>query len=919
MHYAAASPTATLHYLQKHIEINLLNQLPANTKCNLPFKKSQGLFMSLADQFLKQLWVASKSPNPQQQLVAKRELFTDINTCHYCLTAFSLPPDKIDGSILTLCACILESFIPKSGINIPLLHAHRLGLVEKALAVLSNPDSVGVRFGSSISRFLSSLHLACPFDFTSFINLAFQLTNSDDEVKVESGFALLGFCSLAFRRSNMVNTEHGMNFIRNWIDLVPRFFNIETIFNPKTANIITAMMHEFSGNMKAWFMVSYLSDSIFVSFNEFLKKIVELGTSCTVIADEEVRKACVEVVQAFFSTLRTTSETRALSSPCDEVILDFQKTPLYADIYLNTLLAIPHALKVFTTDCHRQIAESMLMLIARNLSNARSLGFFEKPEVLKQLYFDVYSGAELLEVNCEMFLENPEAFYQDAFLNESAGLRNLTCAMQKELCGMFGLDATVAILSQFPASEGLMRLVSIVCKCAEAEWKREQLSEEIVPVLCALVDYASQAQDFPGDPSILLTSKLFLMADQLFLRSREDVAQACELVMREGLLKNVESSGGILFTLGCKIIKSVLSLGCPVPDDVLSHMFQRTRDCISVDMISIIETSILEHRECLPPPGEVLAFLFQEVIRIADSNAEETSRTEEKRMQHCYRCIRAMYDNGAPIEPFVEFWNEYFEHSSDIVELTRCAIELCQLKVPGICLLMPSVLKTMQRFSFENDTEVEDFMRVFVYFFYWNVEQIRAWDGRMELVSALWAKFQQIWNNANLEPLIYLLGEIIVLVLQEHWLQPEHAGIAANFAAEMIRNHSAESCPALVLVAFDLLISVFLFYHDECPGFDPLILCPNMLERWFVLFNTGCLIRKQDVSLHIIFFLTLQSMKPDDKDINAAFQYLQQWTEPDEEHTNPLMPDVVSEIEGLTSSGFQALLAVFGQNSEEET
>ena len=873
--------------------------------------------MPLPEDFLKNLWLATKCPDTHQQFLAKKALFGDISTVHHCLTAFGSRREEIEESILTLCSCILDLFLHKSTVPTEAIQGDLSAIVEQAFAVLSDPNSVGRYFCESISLFLKTLHTRCPFDVTNFLELGFRLTGEEGNVAVNCGFSILTFCSLAIRRAKLVGSEGGLNFIRSWMEAVPKVFTVESVFNPKTACIVSTVMQEFSGNLKAWFHVCYTCEALFIPFNEVLKKIVEMGESGEVIEDDERRMACAAVIQALFSTLHATSSI--LMTECDKTILQFQKTPLFAEIYMSMLLAVPAAFKVFRSDRYRKIVESMLAFVDGNLVVAQELGIFEKPEVLKQLFFDVYTGAQLLDVNYEVFCENPVAFYQEAFLNEATGLRYLSCNMQKELCSMFPPEVCIGTLLQFPPSEGLLRLVSVVCKYVCRKSQKGQISEDALRMLAQLVDYSAEVPDFPGDPAILYTSKMFTMADQLFLRDKESIGKVCEMIIQQELLTKTEASGKILFTIGCKLVRQLLKLAWPVPDELLAHLFQRIQDCISVDILCIMEQSINEQRACLPPPADVMAFLFQELIRMAHTSQSDAALTEQKRTQHCYMCLRALYENGAPIDPFLTFWTEYFAiQDAPVVDILKCVMDLCQLKVPGIYRLMPLMLEQMHSYSID-DTEVEDIMRIFVHFFYSNVEQISTWDERNTLINPLWSMFQRIWNKQNLEPMIYLLGEVIVLILQEHWLQPEHAGIAAHLSAEMIGKYDPPTCPTLVLVAFDILISVFVFYHDECPGFDPLSLCPVMMDRCLLLFNSGGITRRQDFSMHLIFFLAIHAMHPENEQVNAALQFLQNWKEPDEDEANPNIHDVVSEFESLASPAFLSLLSTLESTAEEET
>lgn len=602
-------------------------------------------------------------------------------------------------------------------------------------------------------------------------------------------------------------------------------------------------------------------------------------------------------VDRLFQMVSNTFHIVGLPGSASERVREILHSDMYRLFFLRVLQSIPSFARIFACDCHSSTATNMLRLIERDFHMFSNLGFFEEVDHLKLLLEVLYFSAELSPATILEFDANPAMFYQSAFLGNEVDLRSVSCDMFASLSQSLFPTVVDFLISSRP-SEGRAMLTASLCQTTRSN---PELTNEHKQMLITLTD-AVLSQDISALRGIWQYSRVFLLAEQLWLRSDAEVEVALQLVqslnlLEVGVVLEPEVFDSRKFTLGCKICCAAVDHGKTLPKDLLLYLAERKDFCISADIWSLLVSGSLSYLDDSNVISLCLHILLDQILSIEMQKENYLPSYESMILHSCYSALIAICQKlGQIVNPqeLHDFWVELrkFEFEADFYQFIT---NLCRANVRGLWTIVRTFpeWEQTQRENFECD--IEHVRTITLRYLCGYPDEFKE-NGGSDFLQYFFEAFKTQWNVQE-EVDLYLICEIIATMLQQKWLPPETLPSVIEIACELIKNSPVDN-PTTVSAGIDLLMSASLF-----GGID--VFSNEFFEVWRVFVTNGGIISDRYAVLHRAFFASLG-----DSAKNQAFPILDaaRSTPP-----NPNMDEKVYELaDAPIPSELLNRLATFG-------
>ena len=688
-----------------------------------------------------------------------------------------------------------------------------------------------------------------------------------DDGQREYGFHLLKVCCCDYPSAD----ERDKKFI---VSTILDTITVEQIVSGKMVKVYEIVGVCLSCALSVWWDL-VVSDETITRVLSAVIGLCEYVDSMEQCVDDNVR----ESVSLVFEIVPRLLALNPLYKPAQEArICEIQGSSLFQNYLVHVLKSIPNFVRVFVTDIHLRLATYMLDLTRHHFNRLLESGVFQD-EHREMLLKSILASSELSPNMIRDFVENTAVFYSSAFLDGARELRTAACSFISQLPESWDMHVLSFLMKARP-SEGRIRLTASLC----ARWpERGQLLDATERALSHLVA-AVLTQDVEGAaPAIVQYSRVFLLAEQIWLCPEEVVDQALKFVADQNLLsagEKLEETDPVKFTLGCKILLASTKRGRILSVDVMQNMIERRQFCLSTDVCSLMAQACDVFGDSPDTISAIIAIFFDNIIQIEANKDEFLSHIDESNLRQSYRAIWQIYQTlGVIINPeqFQAFWQQLLEIYQDVDPALYDFVRgLCEIGVEGMWPILRTFPEVEKRLGTTLECEMEQ-VRATVLFYLSRYREEPVGNDFKEFINYYFECFKQF----NVEEPIdcYILGEITAVMLQQKWLDAFCLPVIIDFAKDILLQEDPIDDPADLAVAFDLLMSANLFY-------DVNVFDDHFISVWQRFVEHGGIFGTKAALLHKAFFT---KMKGSIGDTALALLSI-------ERPPNPNIPDSVLQL-----------------------
>ena len=700
-------------------------------------------------------------------------------------------------------------------------------LVEPTAAVYACVDVLCLVFR------LCFLHWKC--SLRPVVEFAKKQLNGSDEQR-EYGFHLLKICCCDYPSEDEKEKAADARFI---VSALLDTMTVEKIVSGKMARVYRLVGACLSCALKVWWDLVVSDETItrVLSVVIGLCEYVDGMERCT---DDSVRES-VSLVFEVVPRLLTMNPLyeRDQEARISEVLC----SSLFHNYLAHVLKSIPSFVRVFITDIHLRLAKYMLDLTWHHLDKLQD-GHRE------MLLESILASSELSPNMIRDFVENTTVFYASAFLDGERELRTAACSFIAELPESWDMDV-LSFLMKARHSEGRIRLTASLC----AQWpERGQLLDATRGALSHLVA-AVLTQDAEGAaPAIVQYSRVFLLAEQLWLCPEDVVDQALKFVADQNLLsagEKLEDTDPVKFTLGCKILLAATKRGRIPSVEVMQNIIARRQFCLSTDVCSLLAQACDVFGDSPDTVSAVVAIFFDNIIQIETNKGAFLSPIDESNLRQSYQALWQIYQTlGSIINPeqFKAFWQQLLENYRELDSALYYLVRgLCENGVEGLWPIISTFPEVEEMLGTTLEYEIEQ-IRATVLLYLSQYKEESVGSDFKEFINYYFDCFKQFDVDEPID--CYILGEIAAVMLQQKWLDASCLPVIIDLAKSILQEDPVTN-PAELAVAFDLLMSTNLFYDVNV--FDDFF-----ISVWQRFVDHGGIFGTKDALLHKAFFTKMK-------------------------------------------------------------